>query len=408
MQSELCARAQMYLKTLCIDIPERPVGSTGNRQATAFFRDTVQQLNWAAESQEFSAIDWHPGETHLLVDNKSFYVLPSPYAPGCEVTAPLIAVSTLEELEKLNAHNQILLVHGELAKEQLMPKNFVFYNPEEHQRIVKLLEQSGARAIITTTGRNAALAGGVYPFPMIEDGDFAVPSVYMTEESGEALLAHVGATATLTNDSQRQPATGYNVIAQQGTNPTSRIVITAHIDAKLGSPGALDNAGGVAVLMLLAELLQKYTGNPIIELVAFNGEDYYSVPGQMAYIRKNENLFDTIILNINIDGAGYKSGGSAVSFFEVPGDMRQQIDFALKDFDTIAEGEPWPQGDHSIFVQFGCPALAFTSHWFLQNMDHQEITHTPKDHPDLIDCERLVELSLALQAIIETLTQNEL
>ncbi len=408
MQSEYCAKAQSYLKTLCIDIPERPVGSLGNRQATAFFRDIIQQLSWEIETQKFAALDWQPGKANLHIEGQDFHVLGSPYAPGCQVTAPLTAVSTLDELENVNAQKNILLLHGGLAKEQLMPKNFDFYNPEEHQAIVKLLENCGASAIVTATGRNAALAGGVYPFPMIEDGDFVVPSVYMTEESGRELIDHVGKTATLVNQSQRQPAIGYNVIARRGDNQNTRIVITAHIDAKMGSPGALDNGSGVVVLLLLAELLHDYKGNPVLEIVAFNGEDYYAVPGQMVYIQKNEKKFDTIKLNINIDGAGYKSGGSAVSFFEVPGDMREKIDSALKKFDTLVEGEPWPQGDHSIFVQYSCPALAFTSQWFLENMDHQDITHTPKDHPDLIDCDRLAELSMALRAIIKKLADSEL
>ncbi|MEZ4997668.1 MAG: hypothetical protein R2758_09480 [Bacteroidales bacterium] len=32
--------------------------------------------------------------------------------------------------------------------------------------------------MIGATGRSSALAGGVYPFPLIEDGDFDIPSVY--------------------------------------------------------------------------------------------------------------------------------------------------------------------------------------------------------------------------------------
>jgi hypothetical protein len=36
--SQLCAA---YLRTLCVDIPERCVGSEGNRQATQFFRDVL-------------------------------------------------------------------------------------------------------------------------------------------------------------------------------------------------------------------------------------------------------------------------------------------------------------------------------------------------------------------------------
>ncbi len=44
-----------------------------------------------------------------------------------------------------------MLVRGELAREQLMPKNFPFYQPEEHQRIIHLLEAQKPLAIIAAT-----------------------------------------------------------------------------------------------------------------------------------------------------------------------------------------------------------------------------------------------------------------
>lgn len=60
----------------------------------------------------------------------------------------------------------------------------------------------------------------------------------------------------------------------------------------------------------------------------------------------------------------------------------------------------WYQGDHSIFVQYGHPAIAVTSQWFLENMTSQEITHTPKDNPEIVDCKKLCEIALALTELI--------
>jgi aminopeptidase YwaD len=65
------------------------------------------------------------------------------------------------------------------------------------------------------------------------------------------------------------------------------MVVLAHIDAKAGSPGALDNAAGVVVLLLLAELLAGDTLPSSIELVAINGEDYYSNPGEQLFLGAN-------------------------------------------------------------------------------------------------------------------------
>ena len=96
------------------------------------------------------------------------------------------------------------------------------------------------------------------------------------------------------------------------------MVVCAHIDAKQGTPGALDNATGVVVLLLLAELLQDYSGKLGLEIVALNGEDYYSAPGEILFLRENAGKFGEIVLAINMDGAGYNQGNTAYSLYDCP------------------------------------------------------------------------------------------
>lgn len=397
---ELYQKCKSYLKTLCEEIPERSVGSEGNRQATSFFDTELSALGWQTKISELDVIDWEDGGATLQAVNQNFNVLVSPYSLGCSIQAPLVSVSCLEELEHQDITGKILLLYGDIAKEQLMPKNIVFYNPEEHQKVIALLEQMQPAAIISATGRNAALSGGVYPFSLIEDGDFDIPSVYMTEEEGEKLLPCIGKLAMLQSRSTRIPAKAYNVVARKGKNMDERIVISAHVDAKKGTPGAIDNATGVITLLLLAELLKDYRGDKLLEIVAFNGEDYYAVPGQLDYIKKNQGHFKNIVLNINIDGAGYKEGKSAFSFFNISEAMRARANGMLAKFDGITEGIKWSQGDHSIFIQYGCPAIAVSSQWFIEHIDSQDITHTPKDNLDIVDCCKVVEIVEALNWLL--------
>ncbi len=398
----LLIKCKEYLKTLCVDITERSVGSNGNRQATCFLEKELSLRDWKTEMVEFEAIDWEENGAIIKSDEENFDALVSPYSLGFRGEAELVSASTIEELSKINAKNKIILLSGEIAREQLMPKNFVFYNPEDHQRIISILENSGAKAIISATGRNAALAGGAYPFPLIEDGDFNIPSVYTTDEEGLKLIPKIGKIVFLESKSKRIPGKGYNVIGKKGNNNSSKIVVTAHIDAKKGTPGAIDNATGVIVLLLLSDLLKDYIGNKLIEIVAFNGEDYYAVPGQMNYISTNRNDFNNVILNINIDGAGYKEGLSAFSLFNLPDKILQPTKKVINQYSGITEGVQWPQGDHSIFLQFGVPAIAVSSKWFIDNIDDQDITHTPKDNIGIVDCKKIVEISLALNTLIRS------
>jgi len=407
---DLINKSTAYLHMLCAEISDRSVGSEGNRAATRYFDLVVSSLGWEIERQEFTALDWIDGGASLYYGEADFRVLVSPYAPGCKGEAQLIPVSTVEELEAAAILGKIVLLHGDIAREQLMPKNFVFYNPAEHQRIISLLEKGVPAAIICATGRNAALAGGVYPFPLIEDGDFEIPSVYMTEEEGSRLLlfaeANPGSTVILKSISTRLQSSGCNVIARKGDPSGRRLVITAHIDAKKGTPGAIDNASGVVILLLLAELLKNYAGTLLIEIVALNGEDYYAVPGQMLYLQQNRDRFPEILLNINIDGAGYREGKSAFSFYDLPEEIELSLREVIAHFDGITEGTPWFQGDHGIFIQNGCPAVAVSSQWFTDNIDSQEITHTPKDNLEIVDCQRLVEIVQALTLFITKIQET--
>ncbi|WP_160722929.1 M28 family peptidase [Isachenkonia alkalipeptolytica] len=396
-----------YMNKLCIDITERCVGSEGNRQASLFFKERLKSLGWQTISQEFSAMDWKNDGAVLQINKQDFRVQVSPYSLGFQGAAQLESASTIAELENGDFKGKILLLHGELVKEQLMPKNFVFYNPEEHQKIVTALEQSGALALICATERNASLAGGVYPFPLIEDGDFDIPSVYMTEEDGEKILKLIGKTATLKISAERIPSKGYNVVGKIGGEEGKRIVVTAHIDAKKGTPGATDNATGITVLLILAELLQDYKGSRQIELVAFNGEDDYAVPGQMKYITENKGKFENILLNVNIDGAAYKKGKTTFSFFDLPKDIKKASSSSMKGYPDVKEGVQWPQGDHSIFLQYGVPAIAVSSEWFIESDEGQDITHTEKDNMEIVDIDKVIEIAEILNKLIKAIEKMQ-
>lgn len=397
----LVTKSTEYMHKLCAEIKNRSVGSEGNRQATQFLYETLSALGWNTEAREFTAMDWTSRGASLEVEGQPFEVSSSPYSNGCDVKSELVGASTLQELESTEVTNKVLLLHGELAREQLAPKNFVWFNPEEHQKIISLLERGKPGAIVCATGRNAAIAGGVYPFPLIEDGDFDLPSVFMTEEEGRKLLPLLGKTARVISRAERITGNGFNITAWKGNPHKNRVVVSAHVDAKKGSPGAIDNATGVTVLLLLAELLKDYSGETLVEIAAFNGEDYYAAPGQMLYLERMQERLDEVLLAINIDGAGYKDCNSSFSFYGLPDEIQKAANQIIQESEGIEEGPQWYQGDHSIFIQQGRPAIAITSKWFTENMDDQEITHTSRDNLSIVDFSKPVVIAEALAKLIQ-------
>ncbi len=395
--SSLKAKAESYLKYLCLDLPTRRVGSQGNRDANEFLAETFASFGFRIERQPFDCIDWTHGSAALCLNGEQFQVQVGPFSPGCHVRAPLAVASCLQELEASDVRDKILLLRGGLAREQLMPKNFPFYNPNEHKHIINLLEMKQPCAVLAATGRNPELAGAVYPYPLIEDGDVDLPSAYMTDEEGARLASHADELAALVIEAERRPSSGSNLVACKGRSDR-RVVLSAHIDTKDNTPGALDNASGVVVLLLLAELLKEYEGRTGIEFVPFNGEDHYSAAGEIAYLKANEGRLNQVFLNINMDGLGFRQGRTLYSLYQCPDELKGKVQKAFAEQAGFAEGDPWFQGDHMVFAMIGIPALALTSENVLQIL--AEIAHTPKDSPDLVDCGKLVQTATTLQRLL--------
>jgi len=402
-QKTLVDSASRYLDHLCSVIATRTVGTQGNRDATAYFHQQIKQFDFSIEQQPFDCIESKRGRSTMKINSQNFAVLASPLTLGCECEAEMVQAQTVTELEELACTDRILLLHEEIAKEQLMPKGFEFYNPEEHQHIIQLLEQKQPAAILSATSKNPDLAGAIYPFPMIVDGDFDIPSAYMKDIQGEELLPFCGQKASLAIKAERSAATGENIVAWKGSQE-KKVVICAHIDTKENTPGALDNASGVVILMLLAELLSDYAGSLGIELVAFNGEEYYSTPGEITYLEKFVSDFSPILLAINLDDIGYIHGRSAFSFYGVPDSICSLIRNVYHDKPGFFEGPAWYQSDHGIFMAKGIPAMAVTEEDVLALM--ADITHTEKDVPEIIDRKKLVENAQALKDILHALDEH--
>lgn len=82
------------------------------------------------------------------------------------------------------------------------------------------------------------------------------------------------------------------------------ILIGAHYDAVPGSPGADDNATGVAVLLELARILSEETTNFPIRLVAFDLEEY-GLLGSKTYANYLKQQKQQLRLAIGLEMLGY-------------------------------------------------------------------------------------------------------
>jgi aminopeptidase YwaD len=243
------------------------------------------------------------------------------------------------------------------------------------------------------------LCGAVDPFPFIEDGDFPIPVADVSPQEGPRLLEWLGQEVTIDLDARRWPGRARNVIARRGPDGP-RTVVMAHIDSKPSTPGALDNAAGVVVLLQLARLLGD---DRPAELVALNGEDYYSAAGEVDYLAGLESSgrsLDDVRLAVNIDAAGHVGDDACWSAYNLEGRALEVVGRVLTR-PRLRPGPQWWQSDHAIFAMRGRPAVAFTSDRLPDLL--ADVVHSPADVPEVVDVVTLVTVAEAIADLVRSI-----
>ncbi len=111
----------------------------------------------------------------------------------------------------------------------------------------------------------------------------------------------------------------YNVVATMPgtTYPDREYIVGAHFDSgdpfpDGGTPGADDNASGVALVLEAARVLSKYESDCTIRFIAFDAEEYGLV-GSYAYV--SDHLSDDIRGMIAADMVAYNRGQDAIRIY---------------------------------------------------------------------------------------------
>jgi aminopeptidase YwaD len=413
--SLLVARARGHVDALCSVVPDRHPGSPGNAAAVELFERVAREHGWVVTSTPFECWEWEYGESWAEFAGRRpeaptagteaagprIPLRPGPYSNPADVVGRVTEAATIEALEAGDFEGTVLVLHGAIAREQLMPKGFTFYNPDSHKRIYAALERQAPAAVVAVTARDPEAAGAVYPFPLIEDADFDIPNAYVADRDAGPLLAAVGSDARLRIESRRVPARGRQPVASKPGSSGRRVVVFAHIDGRKGLPCALDNASGAASLMVLLEVLADHRGPHAVELVPLNGEDYYGACGQKMWMRENVSRLGEIVLGMNADDSGHVGAGTSVSFYNCPPQTDALVRALFARYPGFGEGPQWPQGDHSLFAFNGVPAIAFTAEDFMETF--RTITHTSADQPALVDPAIVADVARFMADVIAAL-----
>ncbi len=323
-----------HLEKLCVEIGPRMPGSTAHQKTAAYIQTIFQDAGLEVTECQSPYIDWqHRATTLTLPDNTQLSAFGNPFSPACDVIAPLIALSSLAELAAADLNGRIALLYGELSKEAIIPKGYQIYQMPGHQYLNQLLEEKAPAALLTVNLRHPVGED------IIQDWDLPIPSATIPAETGYALLQYLGEDVHLRIDAQSIASHVTTPIGTRAGSNNKRIVLTAHYDTKFHTPGAVDNGGGTAVMLTLANLFKNQPLDLGLEFVIFPDEEYYAL-GDLSYIEHRGDTLKDIVVAINVDGAGYILGTNSITAMSAEDEFVQEVEDLIRPYPGLVWVEP--------------------------------------------------------------------
>lgn len=383
------ARIRHHLEVLVDDIGARPPGSPSNRRATDHVHTSLTSVGCPVTALPFTTRWWEPGTGWLEVGSARVEVDPNPYSAAGDVHGRAVLVGRLSELEGLDpVPDTILVLTGELARGQVLPAVFPFLSLPEHERIRAALHRLAPVAVVAVSDHWE---------PILEDPDLGFPSTTVPAAIGETIAA--GDPLRLAVTGAVHTGTGVNLSARLGGGEP-RLVLCAHLDSKATTPGAFDNAAGVATLLALTEL--GHLDALPLELVLFNGEDHIDSCGETAWLAATD--LAGVAGVVNVDGVGLKGQGLSLATLACPPSLEAQLTRWVEGHPGWVPAEPWFESDHAIFAMRGIPAVAITSedvHALLGGL-----AHTPADTLAVLDLAVLERFAADLPALLTLVAEQ--
>ncbi len=248
----------------------------------------------------------------------------------------------------------------------------------------------------------------------------------------EAELDQAGyAVAQQTYDVEGRPCENLEVELRGADRAEEIVVIGAHYDSVVGSPGANDNASGVAALLAIARALADTTPARTLRFVAFVNEEplffQTDVMGSAVYATRSRAREERIVAMLSLETIGYYTDARGTQHYPVPlglfypsagnfigfvGNLgsgklvRQVVGLFRQHAKFPSEGAAvpgWIPGvgwsDHWAFWEEGYPAMMVTDTAPFRYPDY----HAPSDTPEKLDYDRLARVVAGLTRVTASL-----
>lgn len=318
-----------------VAIGSRVAGTPAGEQSSRYLEEAFRQAGYVTEVQTFTYSKFIDRGSSLTINGLTIVGRALTGSRPGHLTARLVAVPNVgrrEDFAQVDVQGAIAIVQrGE----------------------IRFLEKANNAAtagaiglVIVNTGDNN--------FQGTLGGEANIPVLSLGSAEGRSLLFGVASpSVTLNVNATEQTVTGRNVIAHLDGVTQPEVLLGAHYDSVVDSPGANDNASGTAVLL---DLARQLLGDPIGRqawFVAFDGEED-GLRGSRAFVREAQPQFLRqlrAMLNFDMVGVnvGLKAGGAS-----------ELVNLAKTADASIATFSETRASDHAAFAAADVPVLFFT------------------------------------------------
>ena len=238
--------------------------------------------------------------------------------------------------------------------------------------------------------------------------------------------------ARQTFDVSRLPVSNIEITVEGTLHPGEIILVGAHYDTVVGSPGANDNGTGIAALLELARAFAAGAPARTIKFVAFVNEEppFFQTlqMGSLVYARAARARGDRIAGMLALETMGYYSDAPGSQQYPVPEmaalypDVGNFIGFVSNEEsrDLLARAARAFSDGSSLPVQAaampaGLPGAGWSDHWSFWQAGYPALMvtdtapwrypwyHTADDTPDKIDFAKFSEVVDGLEEVLRTL-----
>ena len=203
---------------------------------------------------------------------------------------------------------------GELDREDidgkavLISRDVYFDYPDLD--MYKRLHEYNVAAVLYTTSDGQKGIPIVYANYEFMDQDYTIPTFAISYNDATYIVKNEIDEVFLLSEYYVEMKDSQNTIGIiEGTDPDAgNVIVCAHLDSTATSPGASDNAGGVAVTLMMAKYLAEKRARGegpkrTVRFIAWSGHEC-GLHGSGKFVREHEEIIKNLKFVLNYDGVG--------------------------------------------------------------------------------------------------------